>query len=185
MNAVVRRLLMLGPRALPLIGLLLWPGALAAAAKTDADRIADVHALAAMAEAFKEACGHYPLADRYVNVAIAAHLSSHPLPEHYQFPPPGRSGVVLRPGEFEDYMRTTLGPGIEVPRDDRPVHIIPHYYIYLFDGTNYFVSAVLERPTEHTRNVADWYLKYEVGSKAVPERKIRRFGDLALEGGSP
>ena len=146
-------------RLVPLLVLLLCPAPLAAERKTDADRIADVHAIAALAERFMEACGHYPLADMYGNVPVAVHLSEHPLPLDHQYPPRGVSGSVRTAEEFEEYIKDTLGPETEIPRDDRPVHAIPHYYIYLFNGENYFVSAVLERPTEHTRNVADWYLK--------------------------
>ncbi len=148
-------------------------------AKTDADRIADVHAIASMAEEFKEATGFYPLADVYVNVPVSVNLSERRLPVNYQYPPSGQSGSVRTVREFEEYLKRTLGPELEVPKDNRPLDELPLFYYYLFDGENYRVGAVLDEATENTRTVADLYEKYEIGSKAIPERNIWRF-DAAL-----
>ncbi len=148
-------------------------------AKTDADRIDDVHALATIAEEFKQATGFYPLADVYVNVPVSVNLSNRRLPAHYQYPPRGQSGSVLTVKKFEEYLRKTLGPELEVPKDDRRLDELPLFYQYRFNGENYFVAAILDEATEATRTVNDLYEKYEVSSKAVAESKVQRF-DAAM-----
>lgn len=135
-----------------------------------------MHALASAAERFKEATGFYPLADLNSDLPIAVHFSKRRLPKAYRNPPPNRSGVVWDAGAFADYLSHHLSSAVELPKDDRRVEDLPYFYVYSFDGSNYFVAAVLDQATQETRNVADLYEKYEVGSKAVPERKIERFG---------
>ena len=150
--------------------------------KTDAQRIADVHAIARLVEEFKQKTGHYPYEEAFLNpepgfaaVPTSVNISSQPLPEQYRYPPPGRSGVVYSREEFLAYFEKELGKVVTLPSDSAPP---PRLYQYQFDGRNYFVSAVLLEATPDTRQLAPEWHKYEVGSVAVPERRIRRFSDI-------
>ncbi len=156
--------------------------------KTDEDRIRDVHKIASFVEAFKVKKGYYPYEEAYLNptkdmvpVPRGVNIYYGELPEQYQYPPPGMSGRIFPTIEFKKYMEMVLGP-IDLPADDRPIKFEPPYipscYQYLFDGRAYYVSAILKKPNENTREIRPGYYKYQVSSVAVPSRKILKFTDI-------
>lgn len=155
-------------------------------AAADAKRVDDVHRIAALVESYKARRGHYPYADRfenvpagYVAVPIAVNITDRELPEHYRYPPPGVSGLVLPSAEFEAELKSVLGRDIVIPYDPgRPAGDAPAFYQYFMDGRAYYVSANLYSPTAETRAIGPHYHKYQVGSVAAPARRVRRFLDI-------
>ncbi|MDC0936728.1 hypothetical protein OAS39_10615 [Pirellulales bacterium] len=150
--------------------------------KNDEQRISDVHKIATLVERFKEAAGHYPYEEAFLNpepgfVAVPAsvNITRLELPDQYRYPPPGVSGAVFGYQDFQDYLREVLGDDVVLPSDTEPP---PRFYQYHFDGQNYFVSAVLTSATPDTREVAPGWHKYQVGSTAVPDQKVLRFSDI-------
>lgn len=100
------------------------------------------------------------------------------VPERYRYPPAGISGTVFLYDEFVKHVSDKLGEDVVLPTDSEPA---PRFYQYRFDGQNYYVSAMLLKPTEATRKVASEWNKYEVSSTSVPARKIHRFSDVMAE----
>ncbi len=155
-------------------------------AAADAKRINDVHRIAGLVESYRQRRGHYPYADQfgnvppgYVAVPISVNITDRKLPERYRYPPRGVSGLVLPSAEFEAELRSVLGRDIAVPYDPpRDDPNAPNFYQYFMDGRAYYVSANLYRPTANTRPLAQDFHKYQVGSAAVPSRRIRRFLDI-------
>jgi hypothetical protein len=149
---------------------------------TDADRVADVHAIASLVEEFKQKTGHYPYEEAFLNpepgfvpVSAAVIVTSQDLPEQYRYPPPGVSGAVYPCDEFIAYLSEALKRKVTLPSDSEPP---PRFYQYQFDGQNYYVSATLSQPTAHTRQLAPNWHKYQVGSTAIPEKKVLRFSEI-------
>lgn len=155
-------------------------------AAADAKRIHDVHRIAALIEAYRQAAGHYPFRERFENIPpghkaapLAATITNLQLPEKYRWPPPGSSGRIMPSAEFEAELRAVLGPDIEIPCDPQKIEVYaPNFYQFLTDGQDWFVSANLYSPTGHTLRLAAHYHKYQVGSVDVPRQKIRRFADI-------
>lgn len=150
--------------------------------KSDADRIADVHAIAGLVEDVKQKTGHYPYEEAFLNpepgfeaVPALVIISRQPLPEQYRNPPPGVSASVYSYDEFLAYLKETLGHDVILPCDSEPA---PRFYQYQFDGHNYYVSAVLIAATSDTRQLAPKWHKYQVSSASAPEKKILRFVDI-------
>lgn len=156
------------------------PSATAAApATTDAQRIADVRAIAALVEDFKRKTGHYPYEEAFINpepgfVAVPAMVivTSQQLPEPFRSPPPGMSVALYRNDEFRDLLAETLGREVALPSDSAPA---PRFYQYQFDGKNYFISAILESRTPETREMAPGWYRYQIGSIDIPSAKVIRF----------
>jgi len=157
-------------------------GGIPRTAKSDADRIAHVHSIARLVEDFKQKVGHYPYEEAFLNptpgfapVPATVNITRQQLPEQYQYPPPGVSGVVYTHDQFRDYLQELLGRDVELPVNTEPA---PRFYQYHFDGRHYYVSAELFESTSATRQIAPERHKYQVSSTSVPERKILRFQDI-------
>ena len=164
--------------------------------KTDEDRIRDVHQIASLIEEYGAKKGRHPFAERwdtvdqgYVPVPISVHLSSRALPEEFQYPPRGVSGVVIAREELEEYLSRGLGRKIRLPCDDRPIRIgganWPHFYQCLFDGKDYFVSCHLEKRSPFARELGRGLHKYEVGSVEIPGRQTRLYRSIRRDENSP
>ena len=97
--------------------------------------------------------------------------------------------MVIPAEQLERYLSEALGESITLPRDDRPMRSPrgnwPLYYAVAFYEHDYYVSCFLMRPTEHTRSLGPGLNKYEVGSRAIPERRTRRFLDIPEEERTP
>ena len=157
--------------------------------KSDQDRVNDIHQIASIIEEYKKAKGHYPFSENWENVEkgmvavpILVHMSSHRLPEQFQYPPPGMSGLVITTEEFEDYLSSGLKRSIKLPRDDRPIKSPqgnwPHFYQFQYDGQNYFLSCYLNSALPFARKLSENFYKYEVGSIEIPRRMTRKFSDI-------
>jgi len=157
--------------------------------KSDRNRVQDIHLIASLIEEYKDALGKYPFAENWENVEegmaavpILVHMSNYELPEEFQYPPPGTSGIVLSVEEFENYLSKGLRRQVNLPRDDRPIKTPrgnwPYFYQFQFDGHNYFVACYVNTEMPYTRKLGEGFYKYEVGSIDIPSRKTRRFRDI-------
>lgn len=157
--------------------------------KTDADRIRDVHYIAELVEQYKEKTGSYPyhnwfenVEEGHVAVPVSVNITDQTLPEQYRYPPLGVSGYVDSTEEFLKDLRYVLGNKVNLLYDDRPVvykpPYIPTFYQFLYDGENYYVSAILTKPSQYTRELRKGYYKYQVGSVEDKELKIRNYTGL-------
>ena len=54
----------------------------------------------------------------------------------------------------------------------------PRFYQVHFAEGEYFVSAALFEPNEHTLPIADEWHKYQIGSRPDPAMKIRAVGEV-------
>jgi hypothetical protein len=145
--------------------------------KTDEERVADVHTIAQAIEEYRRRTGRLPFDETFATLPegaprepINVNLTKGELPPDYRSPPPGAPGAVVSGDEFVDYLRRTLGPGFDLPVDPAPA---PRFYQVHFDGRDYYVSAALFEPTEHTLPMTDDWHKYQVGSRPDPELRIR------------
>jgi hypothetical protein len=145
--------------------------------KTDAERIEDVHAIVRGIEEYRRRTGRLPFAETFETLPqgappapINVNLAKGPLPEEFREPPPGVPEAVVTGDEFIEYLQRTLGRGFTLPSDPAPA---PRFYQVHFDGRDYYVSAALFEPNEHTMPLADDWHKYQVGSRADSERRIR------------
>jgi hypothetical protein len=158
--------------------------------KSDLDIVNDIHYIASLIEEHKSNYGHYPFAENWINVEkdmvavpVLINISKYELPENLNYPPPGMSGVVLTTEYFESYLNKSLNRPIIIPRDDRvvkgPNGIVPHFYQFLFDGSNYFISGYLTTDFPNSRKLGYGLYKYEVASIAIPDRKIQKYSEIS------
>lgn len=168
----------------PLVSFLLYqyidehPGEAGDLEWADLCRVNAVHEIAAMAERYKEQTGAYPFAGS-ANVPVEVILSGDPLRGEERFPNPGTSGIVLDWRYFWEEINKVSQVSPRVPVDPpRTGAHAPNYIQYYTDHKNYFVAASLDHPTDNTRKVGQHYYKYEVGSIAIPEKKIRNFKEI-------
>ena len=158
-------------------------------AAADAKRINDVHRIAALVEAFVTAAGHHPLRGRLENSSsrdqaepMAANITGLKLPSKYLRPPPGQPGQIIPSEEFEAELRAVLGAEVVIPYDPQRVGVYaPNFYQFMTVGGNWYVSANLYSPTEHTLELGPHYHKYQVSSASTPQMKVRRFADIPAE----
>lgn len=152
-------------------------------AKTDSQRMEDVHRIAGVIEKYRQKTGRYPYAENWDNVAegmvairIGVFISSQELPKEYRYPPGGRTGAILLYKDFITYLGKVLGKALRLPQDDLdPNAWVP--YQFAFDGTNYFISAHLTGPNKFTRPVTGAH-KYQVGSIGNASMKIRAYSEI-------
>jgi hypothetical protein len=155
-------------------------------AKTTAEHIKSIHDIAIIIEKYKSVTGQYPFREKwedvpegYVAVPISAKLTQYELPEQLKYPPPGISGHVIGSDQLESYLSVGIKEPIILPKDDREIirdgKVWPYFYQFLYDGQNYFVSCYLDEHHPHARKVDENWYKYEVGSVAIPDRKIHLF----------
>gem|GEM_PF-5371117 len=148
----------------------------------DLCRIDAVHRIAKMIETVYARTGKYPFQGE-TNMPVEARLSQVPLQGEERYPPPGYSGIVLEWPAFYQEIARELGPSITIPLEPQKVPAFGHgtFLQFHMDHANYWVSAMLFRPTATTRRLSEYSHKYEVGSLAVPSRRIRRFKDIPSE----
>lgn len=158
------------------------PVAAQAYGKSDAERMEDVRQIALAIEKYRRRTGRLPFDETFASapdggagLSINVNLSGQPLPEEFRAPPPGVSGSVLTTEEFIEYMRKVMGAGFTLPTDPAPV---PRFYQVHFAEGEYFVSAALFEPNEHTLPIADDWHKYQIGSRPDPAMKIRGVGEV-------
>lgn len=133
----------------------------------DLERVAGVHHIAALVEAYHAETGDYPLA-----------RDGYPLPVEV---PVSDVESYLRPNSvppelFVRELQRVLGDDIIVPND--PQGRDPYgarLYQYIYDGSDYTVSTYLFDPTPFTRPVDDYMHAYAVGSMEDLDRKVYHY----------
>jgi hypothetical protein len=145
----------------------------------DLCRIDAVHRISKMIETIHERTGKYPFQGQ-TNVPVEVRISQIPLQGEYRYPPPGFSGIVLEWSDLYRELAKDLGSSISIPLEPQTVPAFGHinFIQFYMDHSNYWVSANLFKPNVTTRRLADHVYKYEVGSLAVAEKRIRRFKDI-------
>lgn len=172
-----------------IFSLLVVTSAYAENLKTSKEHIDSVHMIAEVIERFKEKTGNYPFRENwsnveegYVAVPISANLTTRELPEEFKYPPRGRSGLVISAKELEEYLSNGLKEKVVLPKDDRKIRTSkgnwPFFFQYLYDGENYFVSCFLQEEMPNTRKLGNNWYKYEVGSVAMPSKKILQYSEI-------
>ena len=109
-------------------------------------------------------------------VTIICNLSKNKIPDKLAYPP--FSCYLESAEEFEKYLSKALGRQIKLPRDDRNLthkgELLPLFYLIQIEKDSFFVSTYLTEPRKETRKVSADLHKFEVGSVAVPEKKIEK-----------
>jgi hypothetical protein len=109
-------------------------------------------------------------------VTIRCHLSQNKIPDQLAYGP--FSCYVMAPKELEDYLSKALGRKITLPRDDRDLKLngkpAPLFYTIQIDDGKFFVATYLSEAHKDARKLGENWYKFEVGSVAVPEKKIER-----------
>ncbi len=144
----------------------------------DARRIRAVHRIASLVEDFHAVTGRYPLERNYGLILTSPEVDVHirDAGDLRKWLKDNNGDVVQLEEELEEVFKHFQG----LPRDPQRIDAWggPRVYQYHFDGKHYYVSAYFFFPTEHTRLVCEYSFKYQVGSRDMPERKIRRFSAI-------
>ena len=162
------------------------------AAQTTDDHVAGVRQIGALLAEYTRATGGTPFIERWeeddpdddtVPVTIICNLSENEIPDELAFPP--FSCFLMEVAELEAYLSAGIGREIRLPLDDRElVHRgrpMPWFYTVQIGEGNFFVATYLAEAHEDARRLGEGFYKFEVGSVAVPERKIEK----ALAPGEP
>jgi hypothetical protein len=114
--------------------------------------------------------------DDQVPVTIICNLSEKEIPDQLAYPP--FSCHVMAPAEVEKYLSKALGRKITLPRDDRDLdkggRPMPLFYTIQIKEGEFFVATYLTEAHEKARKLGNNWYKFEVGSVAVPEKKIEK-----------
>ncbi len=142
----------------------------------------DVETIVHAIEEYRKRTGRLPFDETFatapeggVGLSINVNLAGQPLAEEFRQPPPGMTGSVLTTEEFVDYMRKVMGAGFTLPTDPAPA---PRFYQVHFGDGEYYVSAALFEPNEHTLPMADDWHKYQIGTKPDAAAKIRAIDEI-------
>lgn len=159
--------------------------AVSPAAKTADERIATVRQIGQLLAEYTQKKGATPYAESWkeddpkddkVPVTIICNLSEKKIPDKLAYPP--FSCYVMEPKDLEKYLSEGLGRKITLPRDDRALEHngkpLPLFYIIQIGNGNFFVATYLTEAHKDARKLRDDFYKFEVGSVAVPEKKIEK-----------
>lgn len=159
--------------------------ATAFAAKTAEEHVQAVRQIGQVLAEYTQKKGTTPFSENWkeddpdddgVPVTILCHLSKNKIPDRLAFPP--FSCQVIPPKEIEDYLSKALGRKITLPRDDRDLKLngkpAPFFYTIQIDDGKFFVATYLTEPHQDARKLGEGWYKFEVGSVAVPEKKIEK-----------
>lgn len=109
-------------------------------------------------------------------VTILCHLSDDKIPDQLAYPP--FSCHVMAAKQLEEYLSKGLGRKVALPRDDRDLKLngrpAPLFYTIQIDEGEFFVATYLTEPHKDARKLGEKWYKFEVGSVAVPEKKIEK-----------
>ena len=125
---------------------------------------------------FKEDWDNDDPDDNWVPVTIISNLSKNKIPDDLAYPP--FSCYLMPPKELEEYLSEGLNRKIKLPRDDRDLEAfgkpVPLFYTIQIGNGNFFVSTYILEPHEDAREIGKHWHKFEVGSKAIPSKKIEK-----------
>ena len=114
--------------------------------------------------------------DDSVPVTIICNLSEKKIPDRLAFPP--FSCHVMAAKELEDYLSEGLGRKVVLPRDDRELEAdgkpLPLFYTIQISEGEFFVATYLTEEHKDARKLGEKFYKFEVGSVAVPGKKIEK-----------
>jgi hypothetical protein len=157
----------------------------ALAAKTSEEHIQDVRQIGQVLADYTQKKGTTPFSENWKNhdpkddsspVTILCHLSKNEIPDSLAYPP--FSCYVMAPKELEQYLSKALGRKITLPRDDRDLKLngkpAPLFYTIQIDDGKFFVATYLTEAHKDARKLGENWYKFEVGSVAVPEKKIEK-----------
>ena len=153
-------------------------------AAVDCKRIQAVHAIADLAERYKEKQGYYPLADAVhgsnnkhsLDSAVSVIITNKPLPKSYTVNPPEEiEGRLLQPHRFEAEVGKALEIDVKLPYDPQTNFAWEkRFYLYkVMSNGQYLVSGILFSATEYTQEQGDHRHLYQVGSMRSPGDNIR------------
>jgi hypothetical protein len=134
----------------------------AAQFEADKQRVRDLHALAALIDAYHAKKGAYPLADperKIKNVNISTQ----------EFP---TSDAVVPLDAFVAELKSVLGDDVAVPLDPMPMEDRTKLYIYSVYGSTYTVACVLYHHATFAEKIMDHYCQYRLGSNEDPNLPI-------------
>jgi len=155
------------------------------AAKTPEEHVQAVRQIGQVLAEYTQKKGTTPFSEKWKEddpnddsspVTILCHLSENKVPDQLAFPP--FSCYVMPPKELEAYLAKALGRKIALPRDDRELKLngkpAPLFYTIQIDDGKFFVATYLTEPHKDARKLGENWYKFEVGSVAVPEKKIEK-----------
>ena len=140
-----------------------------------------VKAIGTLFEEYHREYGTYPYSENWENtedgfapVSIVCNLSVNEIPKKLAYPP--YSCALFSPRDVEKYLSKALKRKVVLPKDNRPLkhnnRDIPFFYVILIKENEYYVSCYLNFSHDGTRQLGKYWHKFEVGSVAVPEKKI-------------
>jgi hypothetical protein len=114
--------------------------------------------------------------DGMAPVTLICNLSDKKIPDRLAFPP--FSCHVMPAEELDAYLSKALGRKIVLPRDDRDLKWkgkqMPLFYTVQIREDEFFVATYLTEEHKDARKLSDGWYKFEVGSIAIPAKKITK-----------
>jgi hypothetical protein len=155
------------------------------AAKTPEEHVQAVRQIGQVLAEYTQKKGTTPFSENWKSddsnddsspVTILCHLSKNKIPDQLAYPP--FSCYVMAPKELEEYLTKALGRKIALPRDDRELKLngkpAPFFYTIQIDDGKFFVATYLSEAHKDARKLGENWYKFEVGSVAIPEKKIEK-----------
>ena len=157
----------------------------ASAQKSTDDHIQAIREIGSILAEYTETVGATPFKEEWDNddpdddsvpVTIICNLSKNKIPDDLAYPP--FSCYLMPSKEFEKYLSKRLNRKIRLPRDDRDLTAFgkqaPLFYTIQIGNGNFFVSTYILEPHKDAREIGKYWHKFEVGSKAIPSKKIEK-----------
>ena len=164
---------------------LLVTGSISSAAKTADQHVAAVREIGQILAEYTQKKGATPYSENWKNddpndesspVSIICNLSKEKIPDQLAFPP--FSCYVMPHNDLEEYLSKGLGRKIVLPLDDRKLknggRPLPLFYIVQINEGDFYVATYLTEAHKDARKLGDNFYKFEVGSVAVPAKKIEK-----------
>lgn len=156
-----------------------------AVAGTTEEKVQAVRLIGQVLAEYTEKKGATPYAENWkdddpdddsVPVTIICNLSEKEIPDRLAFPP--FSCHVMEAKELEAYLSKGLGRKVVLPKDDRELNAggrpLPLFYTIQIGEGEFFVATYLTEEHKDARKLGEKFYKFEVGSVAVPEKKIEK-----------
>ncbi|RYD65209.1 MAG: hypothetical protein EOP83_07850 [Verrucomicrobiaceae bacterium] len=157
----------------------------ALAAKTPEEHVQAVRQIGQVLAEYTQKKGTAPFSEKWKEddpgddsapVTILCHLSKNKIPDQLAYPP--FSCYLMAPKQLEEYLAKALGRKITLPRDDRDLKLngkpAPLFNTIQIDDGKFFVATYLTEPHKDARKLGENWYKFEVGSVAVPGKKIEK-----------
>jgi hypothetical protein len=159
--------------------------AVSSAGKTADEHVAAVRQIGQLLAEYTQLKGATPYSENWKNddpdddsspVTIIFNLSKNKIPDKLAYPP--FSCHLMGHKDLEKYLAKGLGRKISLPLDDRDLEHggrpLPLFYTIQINEGEFFVATYLTEAHKDARKLADNFYKFEVGSIAVPGKKIEK-----------